>query len=261
MVMTRVVEKLVNERVETALDLDAVNAELALANAEEVIRWAAGRFPGRVIMTSSFGTQAAVMLHLVTRVIPDIPIVFIDTGFHFPETYRFAEEMTRRLNLNLKVYQPEISSARMVALKGQLWDQGVEGMNEYDRIRKVEPMVRALKELAPAAWFAGLRAQQTDFRKTLRKVELDGKRGVYKIHPILDWTGKDVHDYLKKHELPYHPLHEQGYVSIGDWHSTRPITGEDADERSTRFRGLKQECGLHVPQTEEESQSRDASGL
>jgi phosphoadenosine phosphosulfate reductase len=193
------------------------------------------------------------------QVAPGIPVILIDTGFLFPETYRFADELTQRLKLNLKVYQSPISPARMVALHGPLWEQGREGLDKYDRMRKVEPMQRALKELDAAAWLAGLRSQQTDHRKTLATVGL--QNGIYKVHPILRWTTKDVHAYLKKHDLPYHPLYEKGYPSIGDWHSTRAITGEDAHERETRFRGLKQECGLHLPASEAEDASRESSGL
>lgn len=259
--MTRTAPPSVNPTPTPQVDLEAANRELDQASAPQVVRWAAERFKADLILSSSFGVQAAVMLHLVTRAIPDIPVIFIDTGFHFPETYRFADALTERLGLNLKVYQSPISPARMVAIKGPLWEQGVDGLNEYDRIRKGEPMARALRELSPAAWFAGLRKQQTEFRKSLRKIELDPSRGIYKIHPILDWSTRDVHEYLKQHDLPYHPLHEKGYVSIGDWHSTRALTGEDSDERATRFRGLKQECGLHLPQSEEENQSRESSGL
>src|SRR5690606_23489534 len=108
------------------------------------------------------------------------------------------------------------------------------------------------------AWLAGLRKGQTEHRKHLRHVELQGD--TYKVHPILTWTTKAVHEYLKRHDLPYHPLHEQGYASIGDWHSTRPV-GAGEDERAGRFGGLKQECGLHLPKSPEENASREASGL
>ncbi len=240
------------------LDLQAVNASLADAGAQDVVRWAADTFGRGLIMTSSFGAQAAVMLHLVTRVVPDVPVVFIDTGFLFPETYRFADELTRRLNLNLKVYQSPISPARMVALEGRLWEGDAEALNRYDRLRKVEPMQRALQELGATAWLAGLRREQTDFRRSLDRVTR--QNGIYKIHPILDWTTRDVHEYLKAHDLPYHPLYEKGYASIGDWHSTTSIL-DGQHEREGRFRGLKQECGLHVPGSPEENDSRTSSGL
>ena len=240
-------------------DLTSINAELGDAEPADLVRWADETFGDRLIMTTSFGVQAAVMLHLVTRVLPDIPVVFIDTGFHFPETYKFADELTDRLKLNLKVYEPVLSPAWMVARHGRLWEQNTpEALNEYDQMRKVEPMQRALKELDAAAWLAGLRSDQTDHRATLRRVETQDGR--FKVHPILHWSTKDVHEYLKRHDLPYHPLHEKGYASIGDWHSTVPVNATD-DERAGRFLGLKQECGLHLPATEEESASRDGSML
>lgn len=240
------------------LDLDAVNERLANADAPTAIEWAAETFGDGLAMTSSFGAQSALMLHLATRVLPDIPVIFIDTGYLFPETYRFAEELTDRLKLNLKVYQPAMSPARMEALRGKLWEEGLDGLNEYDRVRKVEPLQRAMAELGVTAWLAGLRAKQTEFRKSLRKLEKQGAR--YKVHPVLAWTTKDVHEYLKRHDLPYHPLYDQGYASIGDVHSTRPITAQE-DERAGRFRGLKQECGIHLPATPEENESRESSGL
>ncbi len=240
------------------LDLAKVNADLAHAQAADIVRWAAEQFGDGLIMTSSFGAQSAVMLHLVTQVVPDIPIVLIDTGYLFPETYQFIEQLTRRLRLNLKVYNPAITANRQEALFGRLWEDGVEGLTRYHQINKIEPMQRALRELNVTAWLAGLRGGQTDHRAKLRPVEIQDGR--YKVHPILRWTTKDVHEYLKTHDLPYHPLYEKGYGSIGDTHSTRPITAGE-DERAGRFSGLKQECGLHLPTSAEEAASRDASGL
>jgi phosphoadenosine phosphosulfate reductase len=240
------------------LDLDTLTAQLGNADPEQIIRWAADTFGSRLVLTSSFGAQAAVMLHLVTRVVPDIPVILIDTGYLFPETYTFAQSLTERLGLNLKVYQPLLSPARHEALHGRLWENGIEGLNQYDQERKVEPLQRALRELDATAWLAGLRREQTEHRATLRPVEQQNQ--LYKVHPILNWTTKDVHEYLTRHGLPYHPLYEKGYKSIGDTHSTRPIT-DQMDERAGRFHGLKQECGLHLPETAEESESRDASGL
>jgi phosphoadenosine phosphosulfate reductase len=240
------------------IELDRVNAQLADASAEQAIQWAVEQFGDQLVMTSSFGAQSAVMLHLATRAAPDIPVIFIDTGYLFPETYRFADELTRRLGLNLKVYQSNISPARMEALHGPLWEKGLEGMNRYDQLRKVEPLQHALADLGASAWLAGLRKQQTNHRSNLRKLEKQA--GIFKLHPILDWSTRQVHEYLKAHDLPYHPLYEQGYMSIGDTHSTRPIT--DAEhERAGRFRGLKQECGLHLPGSAEEDQSRESSNL
>ncbi|MEX0745720.1 MAG: phosphoadenylyl-sulfate reductase [Phycisphaeraceae bacterium] len=240
------------------LDLEAVNAALEDAPAQRVVQWASEMFADRLVMTSSFGAQSAVMLHLVTRVVPDVPVIFIDTGYLFPETYRFADHLADRLKLNLKVYRPQVTTGWLEAIHGRLWEQGAEGLAKYLQIVKVEPMQRALRELNVAAWLAGLRRGQTTHRSQLRRVER--QNGQYKVHPILAWTTKDVHEYLKQHDLPYHPLYEQGYVSIGDVHSTVPITA-DEHERAGRFSGLRQECGLHLPASAEESQSRDSSSL
>ncbi|MCC6581173.1 MAG: phosphoadenylyl-sulfate reductase [Phycisphaeraceae bacterium] len=240
------------------LDLDQVNRQLEDADALTILRWAADTFGPGLVMTSSFGAQAAVTLHLAVQVMPDMPVIAIDTGYLFPETYTFAEELTKKLKLNVKWFSANITSARQEALYGKMWDQGEEGYSRYHWLNKIEPMQRAIKELNVTAWIAGLRAGQTEHRAKLRTVEL--QNGIYKVHPILKWTTKDVHDYLTRNDLPYHPLYEQGYASIGDTHSSAPITA-DGNERAGRFKGLKQECGLHLPQTRDEDQSRQASGL
>lgn len=242
------------------LDLELLNQELEPKSAIALVEWSQANFGDGLVMSTSFGIQAAVMLHLVTRVIPDIPVIWVDTGYLPPETYRFAEELTKRLQLNLQVYQSPISPARMEALHGKLWEQNdLEAVNYYDYIRKVEPMQRALDELKATAWLAGLRSDQTQHRQTLRRV--DRQEELYKIHPILYWNSRDIYQYLTANDLPYHPYFDLGYVTVGDWHSSRPLTAEDNHERDTRFNGLKQECGLHLPQTPEEEESLNSSSL
>ncbi|MEB3884445.1 phosphoadenosine phosphosulfate reductase [Lyngbya sp. CCY1209] len=248
------------DRMEEGLDLDRVNAHLENADATEVVKWAADTFGSGLVMSTSFGIQSAVMLHLVTRVVPDIPVIWVDTGYLPAETYRFADELSDRLNLNLKVYQSPISPARMEALYGRLWEQDdVGALNRYDQIRKVEPMQRALGELNATAWLAGLRADQTAHRQTLRRVGRQSDR--HKVYPILNWHSRDVYQYLTAHDLPYHPYFDLGYTTVGDWHSSRPLMAGDESDRDTRFRGLKQECGLHLPQTDDEAKSLDSSSL
>jgi phosphoadenosine phosphosulfate reductase len=242
------------------LDLDQVNQELADVTAAELVQWAAETFTEGLVMSTSFGIQSAVMLHLVTQVVPNIPVIWIDTGYLPAETYVFADGLTKRLNLNLKVYQSAITPARMEALHGRLWEvETVEALNRYDYIRKVEPMQRALTELGATGWLAGLRAGQTQHRQTLQRV--DKQSEVYKIYPILHWKPREIYKYLSAHDLPYHPYFDLGYMTVGDWHSSRPITPDDENERDTRFRGLKEECGLHIPKTKEEAQSLDSSSL
>ena len=242
------------------INLNVVNENLTNVEAQEVVRWANAQFEQHLVMSTSFGIQSAVMLHLVTRIVPDIPVIWIDTGYLPKETYVFAEELTKKLNLNLRVYQSEMSPARMEAIYGKLWqNQDLESLNLYDRIRKVEPMQRALKELEAEAWLAGLRQNQTQYRQQLDIVNQQGEQ--YKILPILRWNSRDIYQYLTKHDLPYHPYFDKGYVSVGDWHSSRPLTLEDDNERDTRFHGVKQECGLHLPTSIEQAQSLDSSQL
>ena len=182
------------------------------------------------------------MLSLAAAVLPNIPVVLIDTGYLFPETYRFADELATRLKLNLKVYRAPLSPAWLEARHGQLWEQGLEGLTRYNQLVKVEPMQRALRELGARAWLAGLRRAQSSTREKLEVVGVQDGR--VKVHPIIDWSDRDIHRYLTKHGLPYHPLWEKGYVSIGDTHSSRPLTADMTPEQ-TRFFGLKRECGLH----------------
>ncbi|WP_299414571.1 phosphoadenosine phosphosulfate reductase [Acaryochloris sp. IP29b_bin.148] len=242
------------------LDLEQINQQFDQAAAADVVAWAAETFGDRLVMSTSFGIQAAVMLHLVTQVVPNIPVIWIDTGYLPAQTYLFAEELTARLGLNLKVYQSVLSPARMEALYGKLWEfNDVKAFNQYDQMRKVEPMQRALNELEATAWLAGLRSKQTNFRQSLRRVDTQGDR--YKVLPILNWHSRDIYQYLQAHDLPYHPFFDLGYTTVGDWHSSRPVGADDDSDRATRFQGLKEECGLHLPQTPEESQSLDSSSL
>jgi phosphoadenosine phosphosulfate reductase len=242
------------------LDLLSLNQKLTDSDAPAIVEWAARTFGEGLVMSTSFGIQAAVMLHLVTRIIPRIPVIWIDTGYLPPSTYQFAEELTQSLQLNLKVYQSSISPARMEALHGRLWQMDdVESLNTYDQIRKVEPMQRALQELGATSWLAGLRSDQTTHRKGLSII--NQQNHLYKILPILHWSSKDIYQYLQKFNLPYHPLWEKGYATVGDWHSSRPMSLDDDNERDTRFRGIKQECGLHLPQTPSEAESLNSSGL
>ncbi len=239
------------------LDLAAINDRLAGAAPETVLGWARDTFNGSIILTSSFGADSALMLHLVTRVIPRITVVFLDTGYLFPETYRFAEELTERFQLDVRVYTPRITAARQEALYGKLWEGDQRSLDLYHHLNKVEPMERALEELQPAAWIAGLRRGQTAFRAGLRPVERQGD--VYKVYPILGFTEEDVHRYMRANDLPYHPLRVRGYRSLGDIHTTTP-TEEGEDPRAGRHLGIHRECALHLPRASKDD-SLKASGL
>lgn len=251
-------DEIPNVQVAEPIDCDAANRDLAGASAETIVSWASRHFGHGLVLSSSFGAESAVMLHLVSRLVPQIRVVFVDTGYLFPETYRFAEELQKRFKLDLRVYAPAMTAARQEALYGPLWSGDEEKLRLYQRINKVEPMDRALSDLGARAWLAGLRGQQTAFRSSLRPIEYQD--GIYKIHPILNFSKQDVQRYMAEHDLPYHPLHARGYRSIGDVHSTRPTT-DDQDARAGRALGAHSECGLHLPRSPAEDSSLKASSL
>ena len=230
---------------ESAQSLAELNRWLSGLRAEQRIEWALQSLSGEHALSSSFGAQSAVALHMATRLRSDLPVILVDTGYLFPETYRFIDELTDRLQLNLKTYRPQIGIGWMEARHGKLWEQGLEGLDRYNRLRKVEPMQRALAELGVRTWIAGLRRSQASTRANIDFLEI--KDGRWKLHPLADWSDRDVGQYLARHGLPYHPLWEQGYVSIGDVHTTRPLA-PGMREEDTRFFGLQRECGLHFEQ-------------
>ncbi|WP_147654140.1 phosphoadenylyl-sulfate reductase [Vulcaniibacterium gelatinicum] len=222
--------------------LAELNRWLATRTAQQRVAWALANLAGAHALSSSFGAQAAVALHLTTRERPDIPVILVDTGYLFPETHRFVEELRVRLALDLHVYRPDPRRAWDASRVAALPALGVAGLDEYHRVHKIEPMQRALRELGVRTWIAGLRRSQSASRAAIGFLEL--REGRWKLHPLADWSDRDIGRYLHAHDLPWHPLWHQGYVSIGDVHSTRRLE-PGMREEDTRFFGLKRECGLH----------------
>jgi len=244
--MTQMPKSLSSEARHQEEPLAEISARLEKVSAEERVRWALERFGADIILTTSFGAQSAVSLHMATLQWPDIPVVMIDTGYLFPETYRFADELTQRLKLNLKVYRADISSAWLEARHGKLWEHGLDGIEQYNKMVKVEPMDRALKELGARAWITGLRRQQAKSRAELAFDEDDGN-GRRKISPIADWTWAEVWAYVQKYDVPYNPLHDQFMPSIGCAPCTRAIAvGEDFRAGRWWWEDSTKECGLHA---------------
>ncbi|KAB0302350.1 phosphoadenylyl-sulfate reductase [Vibrio fortis] len=229
-------------KTEQILRLSEINAELETLTAQQRVKWAQENLEGNHVVSSSFGIQAALMLHLVTQAKPDIPVILTDTGYLFPETYRFIDELSQQLTLNLQVFRAKQSPNWQEAQYGKLWEQGLEGIEKYNKLNKVEPMRRALDELDAGVWFSGLRREQSKSRANLPILSI--QNGVFKFLPVIDWSNKDVHYYLEEHGLSYHPLREEGYLSIGDTHTTKKWE-PGMTEEETRFNGLKRECGLH----------------
>ncbi|PHI30092.1 phosphoadenylyl-sulfate reductase [Budvicia aquatica] len=229
-------------REEQTARLVDINQRLESLSAVKRVAWALENLPENKVLSSSFGIQAAVCLHLVSRQRPDIPVVLTDTGYLFPETYQFIDRLSEQLGLNLKIYRSLYTPAWQEARYGKLWEQGVEGIERYNQLNKVEPMNRALAELQAQTWFAGLRREQSGSRGALPVLAI--QRGVFKFLPIIDWDNRQVYQYLTDNGLSYHPLWEQGYLSVGDTHTTRKWEPGMTEEQ-TRFFGLKRECGLH----------------
>ncbi|MDF2155652.1 phosphoadenylyl-sulfate reductase [Vibrio sp. CAU 1672] len=247
-------ELLTLTKAEQSLRLAEINVKLEQLSAQERVAWALENLQGEFAVSSSFGIQAAVMLHLITQQKPDVPVILTDTGYLFAETYRFIDQLKEQLNLNLKVYRAQESAHWQEARYGKLWEQGVEGISKYNKLNKVEPMRRALTELKVGTWFSGLRREQAKSRAGLPILSV--QNSVFKFLPVVDWSNKDVHYYLQEHGLSYHPLWEEGYLSVGDTHTTRKWE-PGMEEEDTRFFGLKRECGLH----EDDSAEQDGSGI
>ena len=227
--------------------LEKTQTNLASLKPQDRLTWAIKQFGSGFVITTSFGIQSAVLLHMLQSRNDgrNVPVIWVDTGYLPPETYLYADQLTEQLDLDLKVVRSSLSPARMEALQGRLWETGsVKDLEAYHRIRKVEPLEQALEDLQVSCWASGVRSDQTEHRSSMNWLELI--RGRYSLRPLLDWTSKDVFYYMQEHDLPQHPLFEKGYSTVGDWHSSAP-DGEEATGRETRFGGLKQECGLHLP--------------
>jgi phosphoadenosine phosphosulfate reductase len=219
-----------------------LNQEFETLTAIERIEKAAEVLPDNIAMTSSFGIDSAVSLHLINQVIPGIKVILIDTGYLFKETYQYAETLQQSLNLNLHIHQSSVSAARFESQYGQLWLNGIEGLDKYNQLRKVQPLNQAMSTLNIKSWFSGVRRTQSNTRQQLPWISCKNHR--YKVHPLLDWSDRDIFLHAKQHQLPAHPLSNKGYLTVGDTHSTQSIH-EVNDLSELRFSGLKRECGIH----------------
>ena len=229
-------------------DLEAARDRLESLTAPQRLAWAVEHFGDGFALTTSFGIQSSVLLHMLSRLPTghSVPVIWVDTGYLPPETYQYSEQLIELFDVRLVVAQSSISPARMEALHGRLWEtEDVVDLETYHRIRKVEPLEQAMAEQAVTCWASGVRSSQTDHRRSMSW--LDPIRDRLSLRPLLDWTPRDIYYYMQEHDLPQHPLFEKGYSTVGDWHSSGPDAGE-LSGRETRFGGLKQECGIHLPQ-------------
>jgi phosphoadenosine phosphosulfate reductase len=223
--------------------IPGINNELNSLSAEERIAWAWEKFGAGLVLSTSFGLQSGVMLDLTRRVSSEIPVIFVDTGYLFAETYQYANKLQEKLSFKAHFYSAKMSPAYQVESFGELWEQGKEGMKKYNFINKKEPMERALQELGANAWLSGLRKAQSEERS--KRPFIEKQDGVIKIYPILDWDDRKTYKYLPDNEIPYHPLEGMGYESLGDHHSTVKYDPSKSSEES-RHGGHGRECGLHL---------------
>lgn len=222
------------------IDLASLNSRFAPAEPLDVIRWACDTFGDKIAVSSSFGAESACLLSLAVKVKPDIPVIFLNTGFLFPETLAFRDDLKKRLNLNVKEYLPSMGHAEFLKQNGKLYETDPDRCCE---INKVEPLKRALEGLQ--CWMSGVRGDQTEYRAGLPFVERK-KDGLVKVSPLLHWHTKQVYAYLKSEGLPMHPLWEKGYTSIG-CEACTAVPGDPNDPRSGRWKGKnKSECGIHT---------------
>lgn len=216
-----------------------LDADIGVADARAIIEWAARTVePGRLIVSTAFGPSGMVNLHILSEVAPDVPVVFIDTLYHFEETLEHAEAVRRDYGLDLRVFRPAETREEFERLHGErLWERDLE---RFHHLTKVEPMARALEGVQ--GWITGRRRDQSASRAQMPIVEFGDH---VKINPVAAWGRGDVWRFILDHDVPYNPLHDQGYASIGDKPLTTPIhVGEE--ERAGRWRGrARTECGLH----------------
>ena len=224
-----------------SIDLDAVNRELATATPEAILAWTWREFQPKVILTCSFQHDGVVLAHMLRDIAPEVPVVFVDTGFHFPETLAYRDEIARRFGITLVELQPIMPRAEFAAVHGL--DLYARNPDLCCHINKVEPLKRHLPGVR--AWINGRRRDQASTRQALRTVEAF-QGDLYKVNPLSTWTSRETFYYMDRHGIPTHPLFDEGYPSIGCAPCTRPVLpGED--ERDGRWTGTgKVECGLHT---------------
>ncbi len=234
------------ETPETPKDrLARLNGELRQASAQDILRAAISReWPGELTYVSSFGAESVVMLSIIAEVDPSLPVIFIDTGMHFPQTLDYKDEVIDRLGLTgVREITPNETERKVLDPKNMLWKADADACCALRKVRPLEPALEGF-----GAWITGRKRFHGGARMSLPVFEFaDGR---YKVNPLASWTQADVDAYLKEKDLPRHPLVSQGYPSIGCWPCTKPAADPN-DPRSGRWAGQdKSECGLHVDRNE-----------
>lgn len=244
--MTQSVEPLTQP---ASLDLKKLNQRFEKAHPKDILAWCTFNIPTGLVQASAFNVDDMLITDLLYRDLrptQPVPVLFLDTLHHFPQTLDLVATATAFYHLNLKVYRVlEVDTRKAFAVRyGEaLWAQDID---RFSQITKIEPLQRGLKELTAIAWITGRRRDQSETRENMPIFELDHQKRL-KVNPLANWTRKETWAYVFEHDVIYNPLHDQGYPSIGDEPITAPI-GKDEAERAGRWRGMdgKTECGIHL---------------
>ena len=226
--------------------IDNTRHDLEKLSAQDQLQWGHEQFDEKFVLTTSFGIQSAVLLHMTLglKSQKSPKVIWVDTGYLPKETYKYAEQLTKLFELDLVVAQSSISPARMEAVYGRLWETGIQkDLEKYHQIRKVEPLENTFSALNVHCWASGVRKGQTTNRQSMSHI--DHIRDRLTLRPLLNWNKKDIFYYMEQNNLPQHPLFEKGYSTVGDWHSSE-ADNSNSKGRSTRFGGLSEECGIHI---------------
>lgn len=228
----------------TAEEIAAANERLLTATPHDILRWAAERFYPRLLMATAFGAEGCCLIHMLAEIQPATQIINLETGYQFPETLELRERIRTRYGIEVEYIRPEQTVSEYEAEHGGPLHPHRPDQCCYDR--KILPLRLAVERIAPLAWISAIRKDQTNDRGKAAVVQWDTKFNLVKVNPLLNWTKKDVWGFIHKHDVPYNPLHDHDYPSIGCWPCTRPVAAGE-DDRAGRWAGkVKKECGLHV---------------
>lgn len=222
--------------------LPEVSREMESRSPEQVLRWAVETYSPKLTMATAFGPEGCAILHMLAEIEPRVHVFNLDTGYQFDETLALRDRLAERYGIEVELVQPELSVPDYEAKHG-----GPLYNREPDRCchdRKIVPLRRHL--VGFEAWVSSIRRDQSPYRASAPMVGWDRKFELVKVNPLAQWTKKDVWSFISKHDIPYNPLHDRGYPSIGCWPCTRAVA-EGGDERAGRWVGSdKTECGLHL---------------
>lgn len=225
-------------------EIAEANQELAGATPQQILRWAVRQFHPRLLMATAFGAEGCCVIHMLAEIEPRVLFINLETGYQFPETLALRERIRERYGIAVEYIRPEQTVAEYEAEHGG----PLHGLrpDQCCHDRKILPLKQALLRLAPQAWISAIRKDQTTDRGLADLVQWDAKFNLVKLNPLLNWTRKDVWNFVMAHEVPYNPLHDRRYPSIGCWPCTRAVSAGE-DERAGRWAGkVQKECGLHV---------------